>query len=63
MTPNDKPSKPTGTKQPRGRPVKYPLPEPIPDTPANIMKAFIKTPPKKRGEWKFVQKQDKKQAP
>ena len=50
-------------KQPRGRPVEHKLPEPIPDTPENIMKAFLKTPPKKREEWKFVQERDKKQAP
>ena len=39
------------------------LPDPIPDTPENIMKAFIKTPPRKRVKWKFVQERDKKQAP
>ena len=51
------------TKKPenrRGRPVEHKLPEPIPDTPENIMKAFLKTPPRKRGDWKFVQKRDKK---
>ena len=32
----------------RGRPVEHKLPDPIPDTPENIMKAFLKTPPKKR---------------
>ena len=42
-------------KKPRGRPVEHKLPDPIPDTPENIMKAFLKTPPKKREEWKFVQ--------
>ena len=50
-------------KAKRGRPVEYPIPELIPDTPENIMKAFLKTPPRKREEWKFVQERDKKQAP
>ena len=50
-------------KAKRGHPVEYPIPEPIPDTPENIMKAFLKTPPRKREEWKFVQERDKKQAP
>ena len=49
-------------KPKRGRPVKYPLPEPIPDTPENIMKAFIKTPPRERGDWKFVQKREEKDS-
>ena len=46
--------------KPRGRPVEHKLPEPIPDTPENIMKAFLKTPPRKREEWKFVQEREKK---
>ena len=45
----------TEHKKPRGRPVKHKLPDPIPDTPENIMKAFLKTPPRKRKDWKFVQ--------
>jgi len=40
----------------RGRPVEHPLPEPIPDTPENIMKAFLNTPPRKREDWRFAQK-------
>ena len=40
-------------KAKRGRPVEYPIPEPIPDTPANIVKAFLKTPPRKREEWEI----------
>ena len=53
----------TESKKPRGRPVEHKLPDPISDTPENIMKAFLKTPPRKREEWKFVQERDKKQAP
>ena len=62
MTPNDKPSKPTGPKQPRGRPVKHSMPEPIQDTPENIMKALLDTPPRKREDWKFVQKREEKDS-
>ena len=40
--------------------MEHKLPEPIPDTPENIMKAFLKTPPRKREEWKFVQEREKK---
>ena len=52
----------TSSKKPRGRPVKYPTPEPIPDTPENIMKALLDTPPRKREDWKFVQKREKKDS-
>ena len=31
------------------------MPEPIPDTPENVAKAILSTPPKKRDEWKFMQ--------
>ena len=46
--------------KPRGRPVKYPLPDPIPDTPENIAKAILATPPKKRQEWQHDQKREAK---
>lgn len=45
---------------PRGRPVEHPMPESIPDTPENIMKAFLDTPPRKRGEWRFVKEREGK---
>ena len=38
-----------------GRPPILTMPEPIPDSPENIAKAVLNTPPKKRDEWKFVQ--------
>lgn len=44
----------------RGRPPVYVMPEPIPDTPENIAKAILTTPPKKRSEWKFIQEQEAK---
>ena len=50
----------TKHKNPRGRPVEHKLPEPIPDTPENIMNAFLKTLPKKREDWKFVQEREEK---
>ena len=43
------------SKRKRGRPVKYTMPEPIPDTPENIAKAILSTPPKKPQDWKFMQ--------
>lgn len=36
-------------RAPKGRPVKYPMPEPIPDTVENVLKAVFSGPPKK--EW------------
>ena len=45
-------------EKPRGRPVEYPMPEPIPDTPENIMKALLNTPRRKREEWRFVQERE-----
>ena len=41
-------------KRTRGRPVEKPMPEPIPDTPENIARALLTTPPKKRDEWDYL---------
>lgn len=38
----------------RGRPPEYPMPEPIPDTPENILKAILGTPPRKREDWQHI---------
>ena len=38
--------------------MKYPLPEPIPDTPENIAKAILATPPRKRNEWQHVRERE-----
>ena len=45
-------------KRPRGRPVKYPMPDPIPDTPKNVLKTVFAGPPKK--EWRYLK--DRKSA-
>ena len=44
----------------QGRPNRppKPLPEPIPDTPENIMKALVKAPPKQRRAWDYLKKKD-----
>ena len=39
---------------PRGRPVKNTMPESIPDTPENIARALLTTPPKKEDEWDYL---------
>ena len=44
----------TTTKRKRGRPSKRTMPEPIPDTPENIMKAVLATPPKRADEWRYL---------
>lgn len=38
-----------------GRPPN-PLPDRIPDTPENIMRVLVSTPPKKRREWRYLKK-------
>ena len=38
-------------KRPRGRPVEYPMPERIPDTPENIAHACMQGPPKKKWDY------------
>ena len=40
-------------KKQRGRPPMKPMPEPIPDTPENIARAILTTPPKKEGDWEY----------
>ena len=45
-------------KKPRGRPVEKPLPEPIDDTPENVMRAILATPPKRDDEWRYMRKAD-----
>ena len=42
-------------KRPRGRPAR-PMPSQIPDTPENVARAVLSTPPKKRDEWEFMRK-------
>lgn len=49
-----KKTSPPNSKRPQGRPPR-PMPEPIPDSPENIMRALLATPPKKREEWDFMQ--------
>lgn len=48
-----KPSESTKqTKRERGRPVEYPMPDPIPDTPENVLKTVFAGPPKKG--WRYL---------
>ena len=46
-------------KRKPGRPPK-PLPEPIPDTPENVARALLTTPPKRDDEWKYLRKSEPK---
>ena len=34
------------------------MPDPIPDTPENIMRAIVNTPPKADDEWRYFQEAD-----
>ena len=38
----------------RGRPVEKPMPDPIPDTPENVARALLSTPPKGEDEWDYL---------
>ena len=40
----------TKSPKPRGRPVE----KPMPDTPENIARALLTTPPKKEDEWDYL---------
>jgi hypothetical protein len=47
----------TATAKPRhllGRPVENPLPEPIDDSPENVMRAILATQPRKDEDWKYL---------
>ncbi len=53
MNKSDKPA-PTKRSKPKGRPPKLVMPEPIPDTPANIVRACMTGPPKAETEWDYL---------
>ena len=41
-------------KPTRGRPVMHPMPDLIPDTPENIVRAVLRSPSAPRGGWKYL---------
>ena len=43
----------------RGRPVEKPLPAPIPDTPENVARALLTTPPKDEGDWDYLKDRER----
>ena len=43
----------TENKKPPGRPAR-PMPPPINDTPENVARAILSTPPKPPGDWKYL---------
>ena len=47
------------TKRTRGRPPVNEWPEQIPDTPENIARAILNTPPKKKNEWDYMKRHNK----
>ena len=47
-------TKKTRSSRLRGRPVEEPLPAPIPDTPENMARALLSTPPKGEDEWDYL---------
>lgn len=55
-TSNRRPRMANGQRKPRrrGRPAR-PMPEPIPDTPENVVRALMTAPPKRRDGWDYLQ--------
>ena len=43
-------------KRGRGRPVTKPIPERIPDTAENVLRAVLATPPRKPDGWKYLKR-------
>ena len=56
-----KPPKSPKPKRGPGRPA-LPMPDPIPDTPENVAKAILSTPPKDPKTWKFLKLKGKKSS-
>ena len=54
------PIKRTAKARKAGRPPTLTMPEPVDDTIENVMDAVLTTPPKKRGEWKYLQNKNAK---
>ena len=48
------------SKKVRGRPPVNEWPEQIPDTPENVARAILTTPPKKDDEWEYMKRHKKK---
>ena len=42
----------------RGRPVEKPTPALIPDTPENVARALLTTPPKDDGDWDYLKERE-----
>ena len=45
-------------KRSRGRPVEFPMPDPIPGTPENLARIVANTPPPE--EWEYMKQRKKK---
>ena len=43
----------------RGRPVQRAMPEPIPDTLGNVLRALVTAPPKKKEGWAYLKESGK----
>ncbi len=43
---------------PRGRPPTRDWPEPIPDSPENVMRSLVESPPRAESDWKYLEETD-----
>ena len=41
----------------RGRPARREMPERVPDSPENIMRSLVTTPPKPKEQWRYLKGQ------
>ena len=48
------PENDTKPTRPRGRPAVRVMPDPIPDTPENVVRALCQGPPKPTDQWEFM---------
>ena len=51
---DSKPKQDNQPPKPRGRPATKPMPEQIPDTPENVMKALVSAPPRAKNDWDYL---------
>ena len=50
------------TERKRGRPVEKPEPDPIPDSPENVLRSLVTAPPRREDEWDYLKRKPKPSA-
>lgn len=63
MTRRETPKPDPPARRHPGRPPIYKMPERIPDTPENALRALLNTPPLRRDEWEYMRGNEKPGKP